>query len=62
MPPCSSSRPATEDKVHGLTIGGDDYVTKPFSLEELGGEDPDRAATRAGSTRGRSASGSRTSR
>ena len=26
---------ATEDKVRGLTIGGDDYVTKPFSLEEL---------------------------
>jgi two-component system OmpR family response regulator len=26
---------ATEDKVRGLTLGGDDYVTKPFSLEEL---------------------------
>jgi len=25
----------TEDKVRGLTIGGYDYVTKPFSLEEL---------------------------
>ncbi|MDR1825201.1 MAG: response regulator transcription factor [Bifidobacteriaceae bacterium] len=25
----------TEDKVHGLTVGGDDYVTKPFSLEEV---------------------------
>jgi len=25
----------TEDKVMGLTVGGDDYVTKPFSLEEL---------------------------
>ncbi|MGZ4325226.1 MAG: response regulator transcription factor [Solirubrobacteraceae bacterium] len=25
----------TEDKVRGLTIGGFDYVTKPFSLEEL---------------------------
>jgi len=24
-----------EDKIAGLTIGGDDYVTKPFSLEEL---------------------------
>jgi two-component system OmpR family response regulator len=24
-----------EDKVAGLTIGGDDYMTKPFSLEEL---------------------------
>jgi two-component system OmpR family response regulator len=30
-----TSRDATEDKVRGLTIGGDDYVTKPFSLEEL---------------------------
>jgi len=25
----------TEEKVKGLTVGGDDYVTKPFSLEEL---------------------------
>jgi two-component system, OmpR family, response regulator len=25
----------TEDKVRGLTMGADDYVTKPFSLEEL---------------------------
>jgi two-component system OmpR family response regulator len=24
-----------EDKVRGLTLGGDDYVTKPFSLEEV---------------------------
>jgi two-component system OmpR family response regulator len=30
-----TARDATEDKVHGLTIGGDDYVTKPFSVEEL---------------------------
>jgi two-component system OmpR family response regulator len=30
-----SARDATEDKVRGLTLGGDDYVTKPFSLEEL---------------------------
>jgi len=26
---------ATEEKVRGLTLGGDDYVTKPFSLEEV---------------------------
>ncbi len=26
---------ATEDKVRGLTMGGDDYLVKPFSLEEL---------------------------
>jgi two-component system, OmpR family, response regulator len=30
-----TARDAPEDKVRGLTIGGDDYVTKPFSLEEL---------------------------
>src|SRR3954462_844909 len=30
-----TARDATEDKIGGLTIGGDDYVTKPFSLEEL---------------------------
>ena len=30
-----TARDATEDKVKGLSIGGDDYVTKPFSLEEL---------------------------
>ena len=30
-----TARDSTEDKVAGLTIGGDDYVTKPFSLEEL---------------------------
>jgi DNA-binding response OmpR family regulator len=25
----------TEDKITGLTIGGDDYIPKPFSMEEL---------------------------
>ncbi|WP_326645479.1 response regulator transcription factor [Streptosporangium sp. NBC_01755] len=30
-----TARDATEDKIRGLTIGGDDYVTKPFSLEEV---------------------------
>jgi two-component system, OmpR family, response regulator len=30
-----TARDATDEKVHGLTIGGDDYVTKPFSVEEL---------------------------
>ena len=30
-----TARDATEDKVRGLTIGGDDYLVKPFSLEEL---------------------------
>jgi two-component system OmpR family response regulator len=30
-----TARDAVEDRVAGLTAGGDDYVTKPFSLEEL---------------------------
>jgi two-component system OmpR family response regulator len=30
-----TARDGTEDKVRGLTLGGDDYVTKPFSLEEV---------------------------
>ncbi len=30
-----TARDSTEDKVTGLTLGGDDYVTKPFSLEEV---------------------------
>jgi two-component system OmpR family response regulator len=30
-----TAKDATEDKVRGLTVGGDDYVTKPFSLDEL---------------------------
>lgn len=29
-----TARDDTQDKVMGLTVGGDDYVTKPFSLEE----------------------------
>ncbi|MBO0770205.1 MAG: response regulator transcription factor [Actinobacteria bacterium] len=30
-----TARDTQEDKVAGLTIGGDDYLTKPFGLEEL---------------------------
>ena len=30
-----TARDAVEDRIAGLTAGGDDYVTKPFSLEEL---------------------------
>ena len=30
-----TARDALEDRIGGLTAGGDDYVTKPFSLEEL---------------------------
>jgi len=30
-----TARSMTEDRINGLTIGGDDYITKPFSMEEL---------------------------
>jgi two-component system OmpR family response regulator len=30
-----TARDATEDRISGLTLGGDDYVTKPFSLDEV---------------------------
>ena len=30
-----TARDETEDKITGLTVGGDDYVTKPFSTREL---------------------------
>ncbi|MEZ5267410.1 MAG: response regulator transcription factor [Microthrixaceae bacterium] len=30
-----TARDTVEDKVRGLTLGGDDYLVKPFSLEEL---------------------------
>jgi two-component system OmpR family response regulator len=30
-----TARDATEDKIRGLSSGGDDYVTKPFSLDEV---------------------------
>lgn len=30
-----TAKDSTEDKIQGLTVGGDDYVTKPFSLDEI---------------------------
>lgn len=30
-----TARSLKEDKIHGLRLGGDDYITKPFSIEEL---------------------------
>jgi len=30
-----TARDATEDRITGLTLGGDDYVAKPFSLDEV---------------------------
>ncbi|WP_277209313.1 response regulator transcription factor [Isoptericola croceus] len=55
-----TARDDTQDKIQGLTVGGDDYVTKPFSLEEVvariravlrrttGGEPDDDAVLRVG--------------
>ncbi len=30
-----TARDSIDDRIKGLTVGGDDYVTKPFSLEEV---------------------------
>lgn len=30
-----TAKAMSEDKINGFTIGGDDYITKPFSMEEL---------------------------
>jgi two-component system OmpR family response regulator len=30
-----TARDATDDRVRGLTVGGDDYLVKPFAIEEL---------------------------
>ena len=30
-----TARDSVEDRVRGLTLGGDDYLTKPFAIEEL---------------------------
>ena len=30
-----TARSLKDDKIEGLTIGGDDYITKPYSIEEL---------------------------
>ena len=30
-----TAKDSVDQRIHGLTIGADDYVTKPFSLEEV---------------------------
>ncbi|MFC4530323.1 response regulator transcription factor [Sphaerisporangium dianthi] len=45
-----TARDAPADTVHGLTLGGDDYVTKPFSVEALVARA--RAVLRRGGRRG----------
>ena len=57
-----TARDGNDDKVTGLTLGGDDYVTKPFSLEEVVARIRGRAAAHAGPRRpiGRPASSSPT--
>ncbi|MEY9841173.1 response regulator transcription factor [Streptacidiphilus sp. EB103A] len=51
-----TARDGVEDKVHALDLGGDDYVTKPFDLNEVAarirallrrGSEPPRAASRS---------------
>ncbi|MGW4644474.1 response regulator transcription factor [Sphaerisporangium sp. NPDC004334] len=49
-----TARDAPADTVHGLTLGGDDYVTKPFSVEALVARA--RAVLRRGGGRGGSGS------
>ena len=55
-----TAKDSLEDRIAGLTAGGDDYVTKPFSLEEVvlrlrallrrtGVSQPKRAAPRSSS-------------
>jgi two-component system OmpR family response regulator len=47
---------AVADRIFGLTAGGDDYVTKPFSIEEVAvrvGMLLDRATRRAGTASSR---------
>src|SRR5690625_5512493 len=45
-----TARDDTSDKITGLTVGGDDYVTKPFSLEEVVARIRDRKSTRLNSS------------
>ena len=44
-----TAKDAEVDKVVGLELGADDYVTKPYSLARAGRPDPGRAAPRAAS-------------
>lgn len=46
-----TARDATDDRVRGLSEGGDDYVVKPFAVAELVARVKLRLATTAGSSR-----------
>ncbi len=48
-----SAKDAEVDKVVGLELGADDYVTKPYSPRELVARDPGGAAARRGGRPGR---------
>ena len=39
-----TARDSAEDKLRGLSGGGDDYMTKPFSVEEARRADPEHPA------------------
>ena len=51
-----TARDTTADKVQGLRLGSDDYVTKPFSIEELI-ERVKAVLRRAGGRRSRASAG-----
>ena len=42
-----SAKSEDTDKILGLSMGADDYVTKPFNPQELAARDPDRRELRA---------------
>ena len=48
-----TARDSLEDKIAGLTIGGDDYVTKPFALAEIDRPGPRHPAPDGLRARGR---------
>ena len=47
-----TARDAVEDRVHGLDVGADDYLTKPFAFDELLAQDPRADPPRPGGATG----------